>query len=212
MPFKLQARLPFWSANSRTFQFLDSGSLVDGELELIPPDRQWIDSILAVAKHPTTIEKSPDLAEITRQQILDFLALCPAGRQTGDTASGVYPCYHFWMRRNDLPEFPIAGAISFRVSNSYDTVMYYGHIGYHVYPMSRGRRLALRATKLLLALAARHGISPIWITCNPDNHASRRTCQLLGAQYVEIVPVPMDYPLYQRGDREKCRYRLDLPG
>ncbi len=212
MPFRLQARVPFWSASPRTFQFLDPGKLVDNELELIPPDRQYIDDILAAAKHPTTIQNSPELAEISRQQILDFLSLCPGGKQPGDSGSGMSPCYHFWMQRNDMPEFPIVGAISLRIGNSYDTVMYYGHIGYHVYPMSRGRRLALRATKLLLPLAARHGINPIWITCNPDNAASRRTCQLFGAQFVELVPVPMEYPLYQRGDREKCRYRVDLPG
>jgi predicted acetyltransferase len=210
MPFRLHARVPFWSASPRIFKFLDPGPLVDQELELVPPDAQFIDSILTIAKHPTTIANSPELVDISRQQLLDFLSVCPGGRQPGDASAGLSPCYHFWMRRNDLPDFPIAGAVSLRIGNSYDTVMYYGHIGYHVYPMSRAKRFALRATRLLLPLAVQHGINPLWITCNPDNAPSRRTCQLLGAQFVEVVPVPMEYPLYQRGDREKCRYRLDL--
>jgi predicted acetyltransferase len=150
MPFRLHARVPFWSASPRIFKFLDPGPLVDQELELVPPDAQFIDSILTIAKHPTTIANSPELVDISRQQLLDFLSVCPGGRQPGDASAGLSPCYHFWMRRNDLPDFPIAGAVSLRIGNSYDTVMYYGHIGYHV------------------------------------------------------------YPLYQRGDREKCRYRLDL--
>jgi tagatose 1,6-diphosphate aldolase len=50
----------------------------------------------------------------------------------------------------------------------------------------------------------------LWITCNPDNHASRRTCERLGARLVEIVPVPKTDPLYARGETEKCRYRIEL--
>jgi tagatose 1,6-diphosphate aldolase len=59
-----------------------------------------------------------------------------------------------------------------------------------------------------LSLAGRHGIDPLWVTCNPDNFASRRSCERLGAQLVEIVPVPLKHPLYQRGEMEKCRYRV----
>jgi predicted acetyltransferase len=212
MPFRLPTRLPFWSADSRTFEFFDPGPLIDGELELVAPDVKWIDAALAAARHPTTIEVSPDLAALSRQQILDFLIACPAGRQPGETSAGMAPCYHFWMRRRDTPEFPIAGSISLRIGNSYDTVMYCGHIGYHVYPMARGHRFAQRACRLLLPLANRHGLNPLWITCNPENAASRRTCQLLGAKFVELVPVPVEHSLYQRGDKEKCRYRLDLAG
>jgi predicted acetyltransferase len=79
-----------------------------------------------------------------------------------------------------------------------------------VYPFARGHHYAERACRLLLPLARRHGIQPLWITCNPDNFPSRRTCERLGAKLVEIVAVPPRDPLYLRGDHEKCRYRLDL--
>jgi tagatose 1,6-diphosphate aldolase len=62
---------------------------------------------------------------------------------------------------------------------------------------------------LLLPLARSHGLMTIWITCNPDNFASRRTCELAGATLVEIVDLPEDNDMYQRGERQKCRYRLD---
>jgi tagatose 1,6-diphosphate aldolase len=88
--------------------------------------------------------------------------------------------------------------------------MYYGHVGYHVYPSFRGRRLAERACQLLLPLCRAHGLTTLWITCNPDNFASRRTCERLGMRLAGVVPVPESDPLYQRGEREKCRYYLAL--
>jgi tagatose 1,6-diphosphate aldolase len=96
------------------------------------------------------------------------------------------------------------------VGTQYDLVMFNGQMGYMVYPPARGRHFAERAVRLLFPLARRHGINPLWITCNPDNFASRRTCERLGGQLVEIVPVPAENALYARGEREKCRYRIDL--
>jgi tagatose 1,6-diphosphate aldolase len=104
----------------------------------------------------------------------------------------------------------IAGAIGFRIGSNHTIEMYYGHFGYHVYPPARGHHYAERACRLLLPLAYRHGLRTLWITCNPDNYASRRTCERLGARLVSIVPVPEEDALYVRGDREKCRYSLDL--
>ena len=88
--------------------------------------------------------------------------------------------------------------------------MYGGHIGYGVLPRYRGHRYAARACKLLFPLARRHGLNPLWITCNPDNIASRRTCELAGGKLVEIVDLPEDIDMYQAGERQKCRYRFDL--
>ena len=50
----------------------------------------------------------------------------------------------------------------------------------------------------------------LWITCNPENVASRKTCERLGAVYIETVSLPTNHILYERGERQKCRYRLDL--
>jgi hypothetical protein len=37
----------------------------------------------------------------------------------------------------------------------------------------------------------------------------RRICERLGATLAEIVPLP-DNDMYLEGEREKCRYRIDL--
>src|SRR5437868_14474135 len=109
-----------------------------------------------------------------------------------------------------LPPVRIAGAVGLRIGRTHAVEMYYGHFGYNVYPFARGRHYAERSCRLLLPLARRHGLGPLWITCNPDNLASRRTCERLGATLVDNVPIPADHPLYARGERFKCRYRVPL--
>lgn len=210
MPFRLRDCLPFAGFSAQNFKFLDPGPMIDGELELIPPSLQWADAVLAVCRHPASVQNSPALADTSRQQILDFLRACPDGHQDPKTSGDVAPAYHFWMRVSDNREFPIAGGINLRIGHQFELVMYHGQIGYHVYPPSRGKHYAERACRLLLPLARRHSIDPLWITCNPDNFPSRRTCERLGADLVEIVPVPVENPLYARGETEKCRYRIDL--
>ena len=209
MPFRLRDCVSFLGITSHTsFKFLDAGQLVDGEMELITPSSRWIDAVMTACNHPLTLERSPALAETSRRQILDFLSAFPDGRQ--NAIAGHAPAYHFWMRVDDNPALPIAGGIGLRIGNQYDLVMYSGHIGYHVYPPAQGHRYAERACRLLFPLARQHGLTTLWITCNPDNFASRRTCERLGGELVEIVQVPVENPLYQRGETEKCRYRIDL--
>jgi len=130
-------------------------------------------------------------------------------RYWGDPAQGKVPAYRFLMTRvRDGEEL---GSIELRVGNTGTIVLYAGHIGYGVEPLHRGHHYAARSVRLLLPLAHRHGLDPVWITCNPDNLASRRTCELAGAEFVEVVDVPPDNDMYRQGERKKCRYRLDVP-
>jgi predicted acetyltransferase len=87
---------------------------------------------------------------------------------------------------------------------------YAGHVGYSVDPLHRGHRYASRSLRLLAPLARRLGLDPLWITCDPENLASRRTLDLAGAAFVEVVDVPVDCVIHQSGHPCKCRYRLDL--
>lgn len=121
---------------------------------------------------------------------------------------GYVPTYHFEMRQNG--SYGVAGRISLRVANTPEIVLYLGHIGYGVEPEYRGQHFAGRSCKLLFPLARQHHLNPLWITCNPDNWASRRSCELAGGVMVEIVDVPPQNSLYQRGETRKCRYRIDL--
>ncbi|MEZ4670788.1 MAG: hypothetical protein R3E39_23025 [Anaerolineae bacterium] len=78
-------------------------------------------------------------------------------------------------------------------------------------PLRSGDIITLREPcRLLLPLALQHGLETLWITCNPDNLASRKTCDLIGAELVEIVDLPPDTDMYREGARQKCRYRLVL--
>ena len=54
------------------------------------------------------------------------------------------------------------------------------------------------------------GFRELWITCNPDNQASVKTCERIGAQFVEQVDVPESCELYGRGDRVKLRFLWKL--
>jgi len=196
---------------SPPFDFIDPGLLLDRELELVEPALAWVDSLLAAIRHPTTQRDMPSERRITRDDLLQFLHDCPRGRNAGDPACDRVPAYHFWMRLRAHPRaITIVGGIGLRVGHTPHVERYAGHIGYHVYPPYRGHHYAERACRLLLPLARRHGLREVWITCNPDNGPSRRTCERLGATLVEVVAVPPDDSLYQRGEREKCRYRVDL--
>jgi tagatose 1,6-diphosphate aldolase len=53
-------------------------------------------------------------------------------------------------------------------------------------------------------------LDPFWITCDPENIESRRTCELAGGEFVEIVDVPATCVIYQSGHTKKCRYRLTI--
>ncbi|MEZ4619406.1 MAG: hypothetical protein R2867_28405 [Caldilineaceae bacterium] len=59
-------------------------------------------------------------------------------------------------------------------------------------------------------LARYHQLGTLWITCNPENLASRRSCELAGLTFTEIVKVPPSSDMYAMGDRQKCRYQMVL--
>lgn len=216
------------------FSFLDVPrlfTLVDHELELVEPDLRYAEELLDACHHPLTRQLMPAQARTTRDNITSFLSQNPRGWTAADPSRGIAPGYTFWMRfrpgalggassngngtgsrvlRPPLPEVRLAGSISLRIGHSVNLDRYLGHIGYHVLPPARGHHFAERAARLLLPLARAHGHRILWITCNPDNAGSRRTCERLPATYVDVVTVPRDNALYSQGDRQKCRYRVDL--
>ncbi|MFI5380827.1 MAG: GNAT family N-acetyltransferase [Tepidisphaerales bacterium] len=186
--------------------------LTDGELELVQPAERWIEAVLAVLADPAMQAEPDEWGGITRQSLLNFLRQAPRGHECAHSPPRRVPMYHFWIHLR--PEFqvpvPMGGSVTLRAATTEDIEMYYGHIGYGVYPPARGRRLAERACRLLLPLARHHGLNPLWITTDPENLPSRRTCERLGAEMVDIVDVPVGHSLYQRGQKRKCRYRLLL--
>ncbi|MCL2670690.1 MAG: GNAT family N-acetyltransferase [Clostridiales bacterium] len=120
---------------------------------------------------------------------------------------GWVPAYHFTVcRASDAAEL---GFCDLRIG--YTEGLYYGgHIGYTIYAPHRGYHYAAKACLLLFELARRHGMPYLYITCNPDNAASRRSCEYAGGSFVNVVDLPPDNDMYADGDRQKCVYRFDL--
>jgi predicted acetyltransferase len=153
-----------------------------------------------------------------RKTRIPSLSLPAAGLSDGDLRLVVQEEFPANLDRGWVPmvRFSIevggkhVGGIDLRLGDSDFLVRFAGQIGYGVDPAHRGHRFASRALRLLAPVARANGLVPLWITCNPDNIASRRTCELAGAELVEIVDLPRDCDMYARGDRQKCRYRLSL--
>jgi len=116
------------------------------------------------------------------------------------------PTYHFTITRAGSQD-PL-GALRLRVGNSDSLCLYAGHVGFSISESHRGNRYACHALCVVAPFASSLGIDPLWITCNPDNFASRRTCELAGAEFVETIALPPGSDMYERGERFKCRYRL----
>jgi predicted acetyltransferase len=117
------------------------------------------------------------------------------------------PGYWFEMRH---PGNAVAmGGIRLRIGSAF-RVRYVGHIGYDVKRRFRGHRYAARSCRLLLPLARAHGLKAVWLTVDPKNRPSQRTCEMLGAQWVETVRIPKTHTMYAEGARYRRRYRVDL--
>ncbi len=138
----------------------------------------------------------------------DDLTLILSAKAPKDIQKGFSPAYIFDMIHSD--NHNKMGRIDLRIGETTELIMYGGQIGYGVEPEYRGNHYAARSCKLLFELAKRHELSPLWITCNPDNMASRKTCELAGGTMIEIVDLPEDNLMYRQGERQKCRYRFDL--
>lgn len=121
----------------------------------------------------------------------------------GDPSRGFVPSYHFRILTADGLE---VGHINFRVGDTEHVRVCAGHIGFEIAQPFRGRGYALQACRAL-APFVRSIFDTVTITCDPDNHASRRTIEKLGAQFIDEVAVPVDDPHYQRGSRTKRRYQ-----
>jgi predicted acetyltransferase len=117
------------------------------------------------------------------------------------------PTYFFQMMSINRAEE--LGTINLRIGSTPHLERYAGHIGYGVHSAHRGHHYAARSVVLLLPFARSLGFDPLWITCDPDNAASRRSLEIAGAEFFEIVEVPLDCGIRKYGGKvRKCRYRL----
>ena len=118
------------------------------------------------------------------------------------------PTYYFRMTHKETGEE--LGVINLRCSSIPHIERYAGHIGFAVHEPHRGYRYAARSITLLIAVSKQLQFESIYITCDPENIASRRSLELAGAEFLEIVDVPANCIIHKTGHPLKCRYRLDL--
>jgi len=135
------------------------------------------------------------------------LVLCLKGTHVADPVKKYSPSYEFEMRHGSSSR--LMGIIRLRIGPARQ-LRYPGHIGYEVKPHFRGHRYAVRSCRLLLPLALAHGLSAVWLTVDPRNVASVKTCDILGAKCIETVRIPRAHEMYRHGARFRRRYRIDV--
>lgn len=117
------------------------------------------------------------------------------------------PAYHFYIC--DLRGVKM-GKCDLRIGHN-DNTYYGGNIGYMVEEQFRGHHYAGKACFLLFELAKKHGMDYVIITCNPDNLASRKTCESVGGELLEIAELPENNDMrVECGETKKCIFRFGL--
>ncbi|HEY1660853.1 MAG TPA: GNAT family N-acetyltransferase [Verrucomicrobiae bacterium] len=129
---------------------------------------------------------------------LRFVRIVP-----GDDSRSLVPYYHFQIIATDGKD---VGHINFRVGDTEHVLVCVGHIGFEIDEPFRGHHFAFQACRAIAPLV-RSFYETVIITSNPDNHASLRTIERLGAGFIDEVAVPPYDPHYQSGSRRKKRYR-----
>jgi len=120
---------------------------------------------------------------------------------------GYVPAYKYKIKLHH--QDTSIGNIDIRIG--YNENLYYGgHIGYDIDEAYRGNSYASKACKLIKQVAIAHEMDRIYITCNPDNYPSRRTCEKAGLILEKILDLPIYNEMYHEGDRKKCRYKWIL--
>lgn len=150
----------------------------------------------------TTETLPPPPAGLASGQVqLRFVQIFP-----GDAPRGFVPYYHF---RILIAGNLDVGHINFRVGDTAHVRQCAGHIGYEIAEPFRGYGFARQACEAL-APFVRSFYPVVTITCDPDNHASKRTIEGLGATYLDEVSIPLDDSHNERHSRVKSRYRWRL--
>ncbi|MCW5558602.1 MAG: GNAT family N-acetyltransferase [Verrucomicrobiae bacterium] len=121
----------------------------------------------------------------------------------GEPALGFVPYFHF---RIITTEGSDVGHINFRVGNTEHVRLCAGHIGFEIAEPFRGHGYAFQGCRAI-APFVRSVYNAVTMTCDPDNMASMRTIERLGAEFIDEVAVPAHDPHYLRGSRTKRRYR-----
>lgn len=136
----------------------------------------------------------------------DEIKLVLEKEMPADLKRGFVPSFRFHiLDKNDN----IVGECDLRIGHNLN-LFYGGNIGYKIFEEYRGNHYAGKACKLLFKLARENKLDYLFITCNPENIASRKTCEYLKGVFLETVDLPKDNDMYLKGERQKCIYFFNL--
>lgn len=117
------------------------------------------------------------------------------------------PAFHFDILDHTGVQ---VGGCNLRLGHS-EALYYAGNIGYKIDEPYRGHHYAGKACRLLFELARQQGMSYVIIVCAPDNRPSRRTCERLGGELLEIAELPEhDKRRQLTGSTHRCIFRFSL--
>lgn len=122
----------------------------------------------------------------------------------GNVEKDWVPAYHFAICNKEGTKM---GVCDLRIGHN-DKLYYGGNIGYSIDKEYRGSHYAGKACYLLFELAKKHNLEYVIITCNPDNIASRKTCEYAGGELLEVVELPEDSDMRERGETQNASLNL----
>ncbi len=167
---------------------------------LVPPAVVYRDSYLAAA-HEFAAEgryRQADLAQL-RADFPGFVALLRGQSDPAKVSPGRVAETVLWLV--DGREY--LGRVSIRHALNDWLRQVGGHIGYEIRPSQRRRGYGTLILRLALPTARDLGLPRVLITCDADNHGSRRIIEANGGQFENAVVEP------GRTVR-KLRYWIDL--
>lgn len=202
-----------WSTDSIdeidfTEKFIEPQNIACEWMKQNTSNQQAFATLPDLIKLPDLILKNPSLppTHLTYQDITIVFSKMTAG----DVSKGFVPSYHFRILNkygNDI------GHINYRVGNTEHVLKAAGHIGYKIKEQYRGSRSAAKACLALsswLKPLSSQAIDPILINVDPDNVASNKTLEIIGAKFIDEILVPHGDPHYLRGSYKKRRYHWHL--
>ncbi len=136
------------------------------------------------------------------ERFADFKFITPGTMADDDLTLELEEMCPYNPEKKHVPEYKFAmvnthtqspmGKIRLRVGLTEMLRQYGGHIGYEVDEPHRGHRYAARSCRLLLPLIRALGINPVIITCDPNNIASAKTIESLGAELMATKDVEIE--------------------
>ncbi len=109
-----------------------------------------------------------------------------------------------------LSKDEIVGGINLRIGYN-ENIYYGGNIGTEILEKYRGNGFAKKAARMVLPVAKKHGITELYISCNPNNMASRKIMESLpNCYFIEKAILPTYNDAYLKGEREKLIYKIKI--